>query len=271
MINTWLISGDTHGSLTRFTALKDYEPRTAAIIILGDVGFNYTAGSQDNYLKNRANSYSNYIYCVRGNHEMRPSDVPTMKEFWDENVGNVVYYEPAYPYIRYFKDGYLYQLGEYRALVIGGAYSVDKYYRLMMKRKWFPNEQLTAEEMNNIYKVYANDKVDFILSHTCPLSWQPTDLFLEGLDQSTVDNSMETWMDAFKDALNWNIWLFGHYHRDRLVRPHVEMLSTDIQKLDEIYKRWNDPDGIIPLYWEFDPKFKNLDNSWIEKEKDRWI
>ena len=41
---------------------------------------------------------------------------------------------------------------------------------------------------------------------------------------------METWMDKFKDALNWNIWLFGHYHRDRLVRPHVEMLSTDIQK-----------------------------------------
>ena len=271
MIKNWLISGDTHGSLTRFFTLKDYEPKTAAMIILGDVAFNYTAGPQDNHLKEKANSYNNYIYCVRGNHEMRPSDVPTMEKVWDENVANMVYYEQAYPYIRYFIDGYLYQLGEYRALVIGGAYSVDKYYRLMMKRKWFPNEQLTAYEMNTIYKVYANDEVDFILSHTCPLSWQPTDLFLDGLDQSTVDNSMETWMDTFKDALNWNIWLFGHYHRDRLVRPHVEMLSTDIQSLDDIWNRWNGSDGIIPLYWEFDPKFKNLDNPWIEKEKDRWI
>lgn len=78
-------------------------------------------------------------------------------------------------------------------------------------------------------------------------------------------------METFKDALNWNIWLFGHYHRDRLVRPHVEMLSTDIQKLDDIYKRWNDPDEIIPLYWEFDPKFKNLDNPWVAKEKDKWM
>lgn len=271
MINTWLISGDTHGSTSRFNALDAYEPETAAIIILGDVAFNYHENEQDYYIKRKVNAHQNYIYCVRGNHEMRPSDVSTMEQMWDENVGNVVYYEPAYPYIRYFKDGYLYQLGEYRILVIGGAYSVDKYYRLMMKRKWFPNEQLTAYEMSTIYKIYANDKVDFILSHTCPLSWQPTDLFLDGLDQSTVDNSMETWMDAFKDAINWNIWLFGHYHRDRLVRPHVEMLSTDIQKLDDIYKRWNDPDGIIPLYWEFDPKFKNLDNPWIEKEKDRWI
>ena len=111
MINTWLISGDIHGSLTRFTALKDYEPGTAAIIILGDVAFNYTANSQDNYLKNRANSYKNYIYCVRGNHEMRPEDVPTMEKFWDENVANMVYCEPEYPYIRYFIDGYCYDIG----------------------------------------------------------------------------------------------------------------------------------------------------------------
>ena len=271
MIKTWLISGDTHGSLTRYAALRDYEPKTAAMIILGDVAFNYCNNGQDSYLKDKANAYKNYIYCVRGNHEMRPSDIETMEEIWDENVGNVVYYESAYPYIRYFKDGYLYQIGEYRALVIGGAYSVDKHYRLMWGRKWFPNEQLTAEELDNIYNVYKDDNVDFIFSHTCPLSWQPTDLFLQGLDQSTVDNSMEVWMDKFKDAIDWNVWLFGHYHHDRLVRPHVEMLSADIQNLDDIWNRWNSPDGIIPLYWEFDPKFKNKDNKWIEKESDRWI
>ncbi len=271
MINTWLISGDTHGSLDRYTVLKDFEPGTAALIILGDVAFNYTGGPQDNYLKDKANQYKNYIYCVRGNHEMRPSDVSTMEQIFDENVANMVYYEPKYPYIRYFKDGNVYDIDGYRALVIGGAYSVDKHYRLMMNRKWFPNEQLSEGEMNTISKIYKDDQIDFIFSHTCPLSWQPTDLFLEGLDQSTVDNSMEIWMDELKDTIDWNIWLFGHYHRDRLVRPHVEMLSTDIQNIYDIYTRWNSPDGIIPLYWEFDPKFKSLDNKWIEKESERWI
>ena len=60
MINTWLISGDTHGSLDRYTVLKDFEPGTAALIILGDVAFNYTGGPQDNYLKDKANQYKNY-------------------------------------------------------------------------------------------------------------------------------------------------------------------------------------------------------------------
>ena len=60
------------------------------------MGFNYT-GSQDNYLKKKKANSSNYIYCVRGNHEMRPTDVPTMEKIWDENVVNMVYYEPEYP------------------------------------------------------------------------------------------------------------------------------------------------------------------------------
>lgn len=271
MINTWLVSGDTHGSTSRFNALDAYEPGTAAIIILGDVAFNYHGNEQDYYIKRKVNAHQNYIYCVRGNHEMRPTDIPTMEKFWDENVANMVYYEPEHPYIRYFIDGYCYDIGGHHALVIGGAFSVDKDYRLAMNRKWFPNEQLTTEEMNNISKIYANDEFDIILSHTCPLSWQPTDLFLNFIDQSKVDNSMEIWMDNFKDNIKYNIWLFGHYHHDRLVRPHVEMLSTDIQKLDDIYNHWNDGTWSIPLYWELDPKFSSPDHQWWEKEKDRWI
>ena len=271
MIKTWLVSGDTHGGVSRYRELDAYEPGTAAIIILGDAGFNYTSDGLDYAVKNAANSHQNYIYCVRGNHEMRPTDVPTMEKYFDDNVANFVYYEPEFPYIRYFIDGYCYDINGYRALVIGGAFSVDKEYRLAMNRKWFPNEQLTAEEMDNISKLYTNDEVDFILSHTCPLSWQPTDLFLNFIDQSKVDSSMEIWMDNFKDNIKYNIWLFGHYHHDRLVRPHVEMLSTDIQKLDDIYNHWNDGTWSIPLYWELDPKFSSPDHQWWEKEKNRWM
>lgn len=271
MVKTWLVSGDTHGSLTRYIVLKEYEPETAALIILGDVAFNYTGELQDIYSKRKVNQYKNYVYCVRGNHEMRPSDVSTMQKIWDKNVKNEVYYELEYPYIRYFIDGYLYSIGGYSTLVIGGAYSVDKYYRLNLGRKWFPNEQLTTEEMDNIYKTYTNSKVDFVLSHTCPLSWQPTDLFLTTLDQSTIDDSMEVWMDSFKDVIDWKVWLFGHYHRNRLIRPHVEMLFDDIQNLEDVYMRWNSSQaGPFPFNWEVDPNFTQLDNKWGMEEKDKW-
>ena len=272
MINTWLISGDIHGGLTRFDALKDYEPGTAAIIILGDVAFNYTADSQDSYLKNRANSYKNYIYCVRGNHEMRPEDIPTVEKFWDENVANMVYCEPEYPYIRYFIDGYCYDIGGYRTLVIGGAYSVDKFYRLATNKKWFSNEQLNKDEMDFIFNLYKNDNFDIVLSHTCPLDWQPTDLFLDCVDQDKVDNSMEVWMNKLKDSIGYDLWLFGHYHDNRAVRPHVEMLFTNVYFLEDVFNRWNSKEEIeFPPQLKIDKKFRVYDNIWIEKEMDKWI
>ena len=168
-----------------------------------------------------------------------------MEEIYDENVKNTVYYETAFPRIRYLKDGEVYYFGEYKTLVIGGAYSVDKWHRLSKAKPndnwtgWFKDEQLTAEEMSHIEEKYKNQTFDFVLTHTCPFSWQPTDLFLNTIDSSSVDYEMEFWLEKIKKSINWDIWLFGHYHDDRFVRPKVEMFFTDINNLDDIYFRWH--------------------------------
>ena len=110
---------------------------------------------------------------------------------------------------------------------------------------WFENEQLSAEEMKECVEYFKNQKVDFMLSHTCPLSWQPVDMFLSSINQSTVDNSMEKMLETIKneETFNWGIWLFGHYHNDRLERPHVEMYFNYFETLDAIHKRWLDYDA----------------------------
>ena len=95
----------------------------------------------------------------------------------------------------------------------------------------------------------VNKSFDFVFTHTCPKDWQPTDLFLDSISQSNVDNSMELWMDELKDKFKWNIWLFGHYHCDRLERPHVEQYFNDIENLDTIYKRWANYDNGQELDW----------------------
>ena len=41
--------------------------------------------------------------------------------------------------------------GEKKLLVIGGAYSIDKDYRLTMGYKWFPDEQPTKELKINVW------------------------------------------------------------------------------------------------------------------------
>ena len=95
---------------------------------------------------------------------------------------------------------------------------------------------------------------DLVLTHTCPISWEPTDLFISGLDQSTVDKSMESWFNDLKDQFKWKIWLFAHYHDDRLVRPGVEMYYHDIEDLDKIWVRWQKPDE-LDWWLQKDPNY----------------
>lgn len=251
MIKNWFVTGDTHGqTLQRLQYLKKIEnikpPEETALIILGDAGFNFYLNKSDQKNKKHCQDTGYIIYCVRGNHEERPGKIEGMETFYDDEVAGIVYREPQFPNIRYFIDGCEYKIGNYTALVLGGAYSVDKFYRLEQAKNrkdgwsgWFEGEQLTEREMEIISNNIAGRNFDFVLSHTCPFQWMPTDLFLPQLDQSTVDNSMEKWLEYIRDYIGWRFWLFGHFHDDRLVRPCVEMYYKDIENLEDIVKRWD--------------------------------
>ena len=244
MITQFYVTGDTHSDFSRFYKLNEAVPEDEVwgVIILGDAGLNFWLNKRDKKNKYRiCNKYSNLrFYCVRGNHEARPEDVEGMKEVFDEGVFNWVYYEPQYPNIRYLKDGVEYLIGgRYSALVCGGSYSVDKWYRLERQSMgyysgWFANEQLSREEMENITKTFKNKSFDLILAHTCPLSYQPTDLFLSFIDQSKVDNSMELWFEDLIQQIEFNKFLFGHYHQDRIINEKARMFYSDIINLEQI-------------------------------------
>ena len=275
MIKNWVARGDTHGQFTWMCngCLDMYKPEETAIIILGDAGFNYYLNKYDDRKKAEVNTRGYRFYCVRGNHEMRPQDTSCGYELvYDYDVRGEVYVQKEYPNIRFFKDWGEYWLGAYHVAVIGGAYSVDKWWRLARagvksktdlnynnpkKTGWFPNEQLSEKEMARATADLINKSFDFVFTHTCPKDWQPTDLFLSSIDQSNVDNSMELWMDELKNKIDYRAWLFGHYHRDRLERPHVEQYFNNIENLDTIYKRWVDYDNNQELDWylEKSPNF----------------
>ena len=88
--------------------------------------------------------------------------------------------------------------------------------------------------MKRIEALHSNEHFDLVLSHTCPISWEPRDLFLSFIDQSQVDNSMELWMESFKDKITFNKWCFGHFHDDRIINDKARMLFTDIRNLEDI-------------------------------------
>ena len=107
---------------------------------------------------------------------------------------------------------------------------------------------LTIKEMEHAAALAEeyNYSFDFVFSHTCPLKFEPTDLFLSGIDQSKVDKSMEIWMDTIYQKIEANsinrkmptIWCFGHYHADRIEAPYVEQYFNDIEDIEDIYRRW---------------------------------
>ena len=273
MIKNWLVTGDTHGQiLSRLSNINvgKYAASQTALIILGDAGINFYLNKTDRNLKRDIQNTGFTIYCVRGNHEERPENLPNIRSVYDQNVQGTVFQEDEYPNIRYLKDGGAYDINGSHVLCIGGAYSVDKWYRLnragvfdklhpdytnSKKTGWFPTELLTDDELEQIECNYTNNCYDVILTHTCPESWEPRDLFLSGLDQSTVDKSMEKWLDDFKNHIDWKIWLFGHYHDDRLVRPGVEMYYKDIEDWEDIMKRWEDPEH-LDWWLKKDPNYE---------------
>lgn len=237
---------DTHGKVFDRIYNNSLLERDTDLIILGDVGLNFYLNDRDREEKKRVNELDINIYALRGNHECRPEHLETIERVWNDKINNYVYREPEFPRINYLIDGEIYQFGDYTALAIGGAYSVDKYYRLARADKgWWEDEQLSAQEQNNILKQLTENKreVDFILSHTCPLEYQPTDLFLSIVSQEEVDNSMERFLSIINKIVPHGIWLFGHYHQDRIEKPYVEQFYESIESLDDIHERWFSEDA----------------------------
>lgn len=186
-----------------------------------------------------------------------------MELCYDENVKGLVWMEEEFPRIKYFQDWGFYEIDGLRTLVIGGAYSVDKYWRLSRDARWFKNEQLSQAERDACYMSTYGRQIDLVLSHTCPLSLQPTDLFLQGLDQSTVDNTMERWMEDLAHIFEWKLWLLGHYHTDRVEWPHVEIFYQEMEPLVDILERWKKYDETGKMDWwiPLSPKMKRLMES----------
>jgi 3-oxoacid CoA-transferase subunit A len=120
--------------------------------------------------------------------------------------------------IEYLSDApAVYEFAGYKTLSIPGAYSVDKWYRLSRHWTWYEDEQLNEEEMlMGIRLVQQEKSFDLVISHTCPLIYEPRDLFLGGIDQSMVDKTMERYLGEIEYDLDYKRWAFGHFHADRL-------------------------------------------------------
>ena len=218
-MQTILLTGDTHGDFDRIDEFSSEYALTKedVIIILGDAGINYWLNEVDERLKSEIENMDVTLFCIHGNHEERADEIETYEEeLWH---GGIVFVEKEYPSILFAKDGEVYDFNGKKAIVIGGAYSVDKFYRLSNRMPWFATEQ-PDEFIKKQVESKLNSlgwKIDYVFSHTTPLKYEPREVFLTNIEQETIDKSTEEWLDQIEDKLEYEHWYCGHYHTDKRI------------------------------------------------------
>lgn len=239
------LTGDKHGyfySITRYCQLhKNLNRNDDVMIILGDVGINYYEECILSGLYRTLTDLPITLLCVHGNHERRPATISSYEI--DEFCNGKVYINPEFLHVKFAIDGEIYDLPDYtgnikKCIVIGGAYSVDKYYRLANGISWFADEQPSDEIKINVENalIKNNWNIDYVFTHTCPYRFRPTEWFLD-IDTSKmiIDTSTEEWLQTIYDRLkHFEKWYCGHFHGEKYdINAKIRFMYEDITKLGQ--------------------------------------
>lgn len=224
------ITGDNHRDFKRIYEFAGEHETTKEdiLIILGDVGINYYGNHHgDLKLKKKLRNLNLTLFMLRGNHDMNHEAMDIYDEV--DFMGGRAFVEKGFPSLIFAKDGEIYEFEidnvKRKVLTIGGAYSVDKSYRLTRGMNWFSDEQPTQiqKERSEANLEVHNWDVDLVLTHTCPYRYEPREVFLPMVDQNTVDKSTEHWLDDIHDRLSYERWYCGHWHVEKIVDKMIFM------------------------------------------------
>ena len=137
-------------------------------IILGDAGFLW-----EGYFKEEAFNYKILnerpfpVLCVFGNHD----PVLARNDLLEIDIGigeNVIVVKKEKPLIAYLKRGRVYTIENTKFLVLGGALSIDKEFRLPYISWWKEEYWSDLEKMNLFNLLKKDNNFDYVLAHTGP-------------------------------------------------------------------------------------------------------
>jgi len=248
----FFITGDKHRN---FEKVKQFcrhmnTRKQDVLIILGDSGFNYYNDYRDDKLKKEVSNLNITLFCLHGNKENRPQNVSTygIRNF----CGGKVYYEPRYPNIFFAIDGEVYTFDGKKYMVVGGAHSVDKIRCLEEGKPFWEDEMPDESTKKKVEKRLSveNNRIYGMLTHTCPIGYLPTEMFLSTRQNADVkrkprstktknsfkpdiDRSTEEWLGKLEQQINYKVWYCGHYHIDKQI-DKVNMMCHEIKPLHKV-------------------------------------
>jgi 3-oxoacid CoA-transferase subunit A len=212
------LTGDKHGCFMGVFAFCDKVQSTTddTLILLGDVCINCFGDEKDRALTRLLAKLPVTLFCVHGNYDRRPECLGYSET---TRYGGAVCWEPAFPNLIFAKDGEIYDFAGKRCIVIGGASGRDKPYRSAKGRVCWPDGRPSPKIRARVETRLAAEswRADVVLSHTCPLKYEPREVFEGGVRRADADKSTEMWLDALEDKLSYGRWYCGHHHTDKTV------------------------------------------------------
>jgi hypothetical protein len=213
------VLGDIHGTMTKLKWMRQFLQPEDIVIQVGDFGFYKSVLNEfhDTFPK----GYMCKLYAIAGNHENY-----NIIDKWSKtditDVGGNLFHVPR---------GYVMEYKGKRMGFIGGAESIDKAWR-KEGYDWFPQERITREEVDLLYKNAGTKRLDYLFSHTPTITaiqgnFTPLDpatwmLPLDWKDESSII------MDEIHNKLRPHDHYCGHMHRS------VSYGSVRILNIDEV-------------------------------------
>ena len=251
-----ILGGDTHGDRNHVRWLLDKAQRREAdgVLVLGDFGVwdHSDGGAFTKGVAADAERCGMPLWFLPGNHE----NYDLLEEWERDNPrhedGSVLVHGSAY--LRYSPRGHRWEWEGWKFLSLGGAYSVDKDWRIeadlnglyqieerqsrghkltskqeYLKKTgrslWWPQEEITEEEAKSAAK---GGVVDIMFAHDKPmdaeLAWNRKDF--------PETHANQIYLQKVVDATKPRLYLHGHFHyaySDHLLRTNTTVVGLDCE------------------------------------------
>lgn len=211
--------GDIHGTMAKLKWMRQFLQPEDIVIQVGDFGFYNDVLNE--FHNTFPKGYTCKLYAIAGNHEDY-----SLIDSWSKtditDVGGNLFHVPR---------GYVMEYMGKRMGFIGGAESIDRAWR-KEGYDWFPQERITREDADLLYKNAGKKRLDYLFSHTPTIStiqgsFIPLDLEAWLLPPDWKDES-SILMDEIHSKLRPRDHYCGHMHRS------VSYGSVRILNIDEV-------------------------------------
>ena len=233
------ITGDRHAEADGFSdsKLSGQSGWTAedTVIITGDFGYVMDGEENDpregKLLDALAEKPYTILFCD-GNHEGFDA-----LETYPEEMRYGAPVRKIRPNIFWLQRGYVYTIEGKTFFVMGGAYSIDRDFRLRYesicgRKIWFPQEVPSVQEYRRAIANLQHQQynVDYVITHTAPRTIIPRVI---GTRPDDHDRELTGFLDWVYHEVSLKHWYFGHLHADMAVNEWVTACYEQVHKIPE--------------------------------------